>query len=81
MTLILNLYLDDSNIDEALKTYQNCFVPLLYHELWNNVISDYNTVKNNYDRTIINIQEIEHQEQTAIFVGTTKTEIGKCYPS
>lgn len=82
------MYLDNSDNDitdfnaaEALQTYQNCFIPLHYHELWNNIIKDYNDVKDSGHRTTIDVQEIDNfdqeEEDTSTLTGTYSTILSK----
>jgi hypothetical protein len=73
----------DFNATEALQTYQHCFIPLHYHELWSNIVKEYNDGKDSGHRTSIDVQEIDHfdheeEEETSILTGTYSTIISKC---
>lgn len=84
-------YLDDSNqdvehfdVEQAEQSYQNCFVPLLYHELWTGIVYEYKSLSRFESPIIVKVQSIvnsvtlDKQELTATLIGTYNTELGEC---
>lgn len=72
------------DLEKAKQYYQNCFVPLLYHELWVNTVNEYASLPDIKCPVVVEIQNIENsftldkQEQTAILLGTYSTVLSEC---
>ncbi len=77
--------IDTYDVDKALKTYQECLVPLQYHELWSEIVSDFRNVDTKLEEreTIINVQlfhneiTLDEEEESALIFGTNRVTFGK----
>ncbi len=77
--------IDSYNVDKALATYQECLVPLHYHELWSEIVNDFKNVDTTLDErgTVINTElfydktTLDEEEDTALVFGTNRVTFGK----
>lgn len=71
--------------EKALAAYQECLVPLHYHELWNEIVNDFKNVDVTLEQrqTIINFQlfydraTLDGEENTALMFGTNRVKFSK----
>ena len=78
-------HVDNFNVKAALGTYWDCLVPLHYHELWHEILSDYKSIETTLHERESTIeatlfydkQTLDEEEDTALVFGTNRTIIGK----
>lgn len=76
---------DNYNVEEALKNYQDTLVPLHYHELWAEIVNDFSNVERTLNERQSSIQIYEfHPKQTrdkeydtALIFGINKVTFGR----
>ena len=71
---------ENFDVNSALDTYQECFGPLHYHELWNEILSDFRNVESKFEErgTTIEVDlhfdkmTLDEDKDTALVFGTNR---------
>ncbi|CAF4213213.1 unnamed protein product [Adineta steineri] len=79
--------IDSFNVGKALELYQGCLVPLYYHELWSEIISDFKNVETTLKERerVINVslfyekETLDETEESALIFGTNRVTYNDSY--
>ncbi|CAM4798071.1 unnamed protein product [Rotaria magnacalcarata] len=82
-----NHNVENFNVEQALRAYQECLVPLHYHELWSEIVNDFKNVDVtlNQRTTDINFQQfynkqtLDEEEDSALIFGTNRVTFADNY--
>jgi hypothetical protein len=83
-----NKSVHEYDVERAFKTYQECLVPLHYHELWSEVVNDFKNVDTKLEerQIVINIElfydklTLDDEKESALIFGTNRVIYSKSFP-